>query len=327
MSILHPTWQLALSRAVTQLPELYALLALDLPHSDVMVEAQQSFALRVPRELIARMEIGNPRDPLLLQVLPQAIEMQKTPGFSVDPVNESEKNPVPGLLHKYPNRVLLTLTGACAIHCRYCFRRHFPYADNVPARANWDAAINYIRNDANIEEVILSGGDPLVLKDHLLAEFVAQLEKIKHVERLRIHTRLPIVIPQRVTDEWIQWMTQSRFQTIVVVHCNHPNEIDESVLAALKRLNTASITVLNQSVLLKAVNDNVDVLVALSKRLFEARVLPYYLHLLDKVQGAAHFDVSEERATQLMSDIKKKLPGFLVPKLAREIPGMLSKSY
>ena len=327
MSILHPTWQSALSRAVTQLPELYALLNLNLPHDNAISQAEQSFALRVPREFIARMTIGNPRDPLLLQVLPQAIEMQKTPGFTVDPVNESEKSPAPGLLHKYPNRVLLTLTGACAINCRYCFRRHFPYAENVPARANWDAAINYIRNDANIEEVILSGGDPLVLKDHLLAEFVAQLETIKHVERLRIHTRLPIVIPQRVTDDWIQLMTQSRFQTIVVVHCNHPNEIDEAVLLALKRLNNASITVLNQSVLLKDVNDNADILVALSKRLFQAGVLPYYLHLLDKVSGAAHFDVSEEIANQLMADIKKKLPGFLVPKLAREIPGMLSKHY
>lgn len=327
MSILHPTWQSALSRAVTQLSDLYALLALDLPQSDAILSAQQSFALRVPREFVARMEVGNPHDPLLLQVLPKAIEMQKTPGFSVDPVNESEKNPVPGLLHKYSNRVLLTLTGACAINCRYCFRRHFPYADNVPARANWDAALNYIRNDSHIEEVILSGGDPLVLKDHLLAEFALQLESISHVKRLRIHTRLPIVIPQRVTEEWIAWMTQSRFQMVIVLHCNHPNEIDDAVIQALKRLRDASITVLNQAVLLKDVNDNADALVALSKRLFEAGVLPYYLHLLDKVAGAAHFDVSEEKANQLLSEIKKRLPGFLVPKLAREIPGMQSKSF
>lgn len=327
MNILHPTWQSALSHAVTELSELYGLLALELPESEAASGAQQSFALRVPREFVARMQIGNPRDPLLLQILPQALEMQNIPGYSTDPVNESEKNPVPGLLHKYPNRVLLTLTGACAIHCRYCFRRHFPYADNVPARANWDAAINYIRNDANIEEVILSGGDPLVLKDHLLAEFARQLETISHVKRLRIHTRLPIVIPQRVTEEWIDWMTQSHFQIVVVLHCNHPNEIDDAVLHALKRLQGASVTVLNQAVLLKDVNDNADALVALSKRLFEAGVLPYYLHLLDKVQGAAHFDVSEEKANQLLSDIKQQLPGFLVPKLAREVPGMLSKFY
>lgn len=323
----HPTWQKALSSAITDISELCALLEIDPIDADLIRDAQQSFALRVPREFIARMEKGNPNDPLLLQVLPQAIEMQKTFGFSKDPVNEIQKNPVPGLLHKYPNRVLLTLTGACAINCRYCFRRHFPYADNNPSRANWDRALEYIARDKNIDEVILSGGDPLVLKDQLIAEFVAQLEKIPHVTRLRIHTRLPIVIPARVTDDWIAWMRESRFQMIVVVHCNHPNEIDEHVLTALKKLRDASITVLNQSVLLKGVNDNASALVNLSKKIFEAGVLPYYLHLLDKVEGAAHFDVSSDRAHELMRSIKKQLPGFLVPKLAREVPGMLHKEF
>ncbi len=327
MTIFHSTWQQALSSAITDISELYDVLKIDDFYSELTQQAQQSFALRVPREFVSRMEVGNPHDPLLLQVLPQAIEMQKMPGFSADPLNENQKNPVPGLLHKYPNRVLLTLTGVCAINCRYCFRRHFPYADNVPARHDWNRALEYISQDKNIDEVILSGGDPLILKDSLIAEFVAQLEKMSHVERLRIHTRLPIVIPQRVTDEWIQWMRKSRFQIVVVIHCNHANEIDEPVLLALKRLRESSITLLNQSVLLKNVNDDVTVLVNLSKRLFQAGVLPYYLHLLDKVEGAAHFDVSEKKANALMREIKKQLPGFLVPMLAREVPGMLHKAF
>ena len=326
MTNFHSTWQQALSGAITDISELCDVLSIPRAQSDLLAQSQKSFAFRVPREFVARMEKGNPQDPLLLQVLPQAIEMQKIPGFSGDPLLENKKNPVPGLLHKYPNRVLLTLTGSCAINCRYCFRRHFPYADNMPGQAHWDRALNYISQHKNIDEVILSGGDPLVLKDHLIAEFVVQLEKISHIERLRIHTRLPIVIPQRVTDEWLTWMKQSRFQIAVVVHCNHANEIDESVLLALKKLRTTT-TVLNQSVLLKNVNDNATVLVNLSKRLFQAGVLPYYLHLLDKVDGAAHFDVSSEKANTLMAELKKQLPGFLVPKLAREVSGMLHKVF
>ncbi|EKD77035.1 MAG: hypothetical protein ACD_42C00498G0004 [uncultured bacterium] len=325
--IFHPAWQTALSTAITTISELSEMVKVDLGESGLVHQAQQSFALRVPREFVSRMEKGNARDPLLLQVLPQAIEMQSVSGFLNDPLYENDKNPVPGLLHKYPNRVLLTLTGACAIHCRYCFRRHFPYADNVPSRVNGNRALQYIAQDNQIDEVILSGGDPLVLKDHLIAEWVMQLEKITHVKRLRIHTRLPIVIPQRVTPEWIDWMQRSRFQIVIVLHCNHANEIDESVLQAVSKLREAKIILLNQSVLLKDINDSASALVNLSKKLFEAGVLPYYLHLLDKVNGAAHFDVSEEKANQLLSDIKKKLPGFLVPKLAREIAGMLHKVF
>ncbi|PIZ04717.1 MAG: EF-P beta-lysylation protein EpmB [Gammaproteobacteria bacterium CG_4_10_14_0_8_um_filter_38_16] len=324
--MIHPTWQNALSHAITRFSDLCEVLQLNVADADLIAQAQHSFPLRVPREFVSRMEMGNSRDPLLLQVLPQAIEMQKVDGFSVDPLSENKKNPIPGLLHKYPNRVLLTLSGACAVHCRYCFRRHFPYEDNTPGRANWDSFIHYIANQSQVDEVIFSGGDPLILKDHLLAELVLQLEKIPHLKRLRIHTRLPIVIPARVTDEWIAWMQQSRFQITVVVHCNHANEIDDAVLQVLKRLRSV-VTVLNQSVLLKDINDDATALVNLSKRLFEAAVLPYYLHLLDKVDGAAHFDVPEEKANNLMQAMKQQLPGFLVPKLAREVSGMLSKLY
>lgn len=324
---IHSTWQNALSTAITTISELSEMLQIDLGESPLAHQVPQSFALRVPRAFVSRMEKNNLHDPLLLQVLPQENEIQETPGFTRDPLQEIEKNPVPGLLHKYPNRVLMTLTGACAIHCRYCFRRYFPYENNLPSRLNWDRALNYIAQDNNIEEVILSGGDPLVLKDHLLSELVSQLENISHLKRLRIHTRLPIVIPERVTAEWIAWMQQSRFQMIVVVHCNHANEIDEPVLHALKKLHDASITVLNQSVLLKNINDNADALVQLSKRLFQAGVLPYYLHLLDTVSGSAHFDVCEENANHLLSEIKKQLPGYLVPKLAREVSGQLHKTF
>lgn len=324
ISSFHPAWQAALSHAITRLEELYTVLNLDLPHTDV---AQHSFALRVPREFVARMEKGNAQDPLLLQVLPQINELQKIAGFVIDPVGDLQKNPVPGLLHKYHGRVLLTLTGGCAIHCRYCFRRHFPYNENMPGQENYVRALQYIRDNPSIEEVILSGGDPLILKDNIISELIAQLETIPHIKRLRIHTRLPIVIPQRITPELMNWIRHSRFQMIMVLHCNHPNEIDNTVLQALKKLRETNITLLNQSVLLKNINDHAETLVQLSKKLFEAGVLPYYLHLLDKVDGAAHFDVSEEKAKQLMAEIKKQLPGFLVPKLAREIPGAPHKQF
>lgn len=323
---MNSTWQQALSNAISSYDELCSLLNISAEQSESISPAQKSFPLRVPREFVSRMEKGNPNDPLLLQILPQTIEVQKVPGFSPDPLLEMQKNPVPGLLHKYPNRVLLTLTGVCAVNCRYCFRRHFPYEENVPSRANWQNALDYIAKNNAIDEVILSGGDPLVLKDNLIAEFVSQLEKIPHVQRLRIHTRLPIVIPQRVTDDWIAWMQQTRFQTVVVLHCNHANEIDDDVFLAIKKLRAVT-TVLNQSVLLKNVNDNAEALINLSKRLFEAGALPYYLHLLDKVDGAAHFDSCEKKAEQLICEIKKSLPGFLVPKLAKEVPGLLHKLF
>ena len=325
MNDIHPTWQNALSNAVTRLDDLYGLLRLPTSPLDLQ-HAQKSFPLRVPREFIARMEKENPNDPLLLQVLPQSIEMQNFPGFTTDPVGDLKKNPVPGLLHKYHGRVLLTLTGGCAIHCRYCFRRHFPYSENMPGQDNITRALDYIR-EHQIEEVILSGGDPLILKDHLLMDFILKLEKIPHIDRLRIHTRLPIVIPQRITDELVNGLRKTRFQKMIVVHCNHPNEIDNTVLQALKKLRESDAVLMNQSVLLKNVNDHADSLIHLSKKLFSAGVLPYYLHLLDKVQGAAHFDVSEEKANQLLSDLKKQLPGFLVPKLAREVAGMLHKDF
>lgn len=327
MTTLHFTWQKALSQAVTNFDALCDLLLLDRQKISYAETAQKSFPLRVPREFIERMEIGNPQDPLFLQVLPQFLETQFSSGFTQDPLNEASKNPIPGLLHKYHGRVLLTLTSACAINCRYCFRRHFPYENNIPGRENWQRIMEYVQQDSSIEEIIFSGGDPLVLKDTLLSDFISQLETISHLKRLRIHTRLPIVIPQRITDEFIQLLSRSHFQKIIVIHCNHVNEINHSVINALQKLRETNMILLNQSVLLKNINDNSDALISLSKKLFEAGVLPYYLHLMDKVAGAAHFDVSEEKAQALMTAMKEKLPGFLVPKLAREIPGMMHKAY
>lgn len=319
-------WQKALSNAVENTDELLRTLELNSAHLDPATQAAiAQFPLRVPRGFVARMEKGNPNDPLLLQVLPTKQEMDHYPGYTHDPLAEKNANPVPGLLHKYHGRVLLTLAGGCAINCRYCFRRHFPYEENMPSTDGWQKTLAYIANDSSIEEVIFSGGDPLIMKDTQLAKLVSQLEKIQHVKRLRIHTRLPIVIPERINSELISWIDATRFKTIVVLHCNHPNEIDDTVIAAIKKLQTIHVTLLNQSVLLKDVNDNANVLIALSNKLFDNSVLPYYLHLLDRVQGSAHFDVDEKNAKQIIQRMINHLPGYLVPKLVREIAGADAK--
>lgn len=319
------TWQESLKNAVSDPLQLLRLLELE-PSSEMNLEpVLRQFPLRVPLEFIARMEKGNPRDPLLLQVLPDIQEMSERLGFSEDPLDERRYNPIPGLLHKYHGRVLLTLTGACAINCRYCFRRHFPYQENIPGASNGDQVLSYIAKDKSIEEVIFSGGDPLIMKDASLAQFVQALESIEHLKMLRIHTRLPIMIPSRINDEFLAWFKASRFQKILVIHCNHPNEVDAAVANALMRLHGNGVTVLNQAVLLKNINDDAQILVQLSKTLFESKVLPYYLHLLDPVSGSAHFDVDLLKAKAIMNELRKRLPGYLLPKLVREIPGEKSK--
>ncbi len=317
-------WQTQLADLVTSFTELCQILALN--ESDFLnAQAIKSFPLRVPRAFIANMQVGNPLDPLLLQVLPQAQELDVYPGYSQDPLQELEQNPVPGLLHKYQSRVLLTLTGGCAIHCRYCFRRHFPYETQIMSEARLMQVIHYIEKDDSIEEVIFSGGDPLLVKDAFLEKIISQLEAIPHIKRLRIHTRLPIVLPSRITENLLALLTRSRFKIIMVVHCNHPNEINTSVLQALQKCHDHRITLLNQSVLLKGVNDDVEVLVALSQALFSANVLPYYLHVLDKVNGAAHFDLEKEEALALYAQLQQRISGYLVPKLVREVAGVLHK--
>jgi EF-P beta-lysylation protein EpmB len=316
-----PAWQSQLARAITGPAELLAAAGLGEEWLPAAQAAARLFPLRVPRGFVARMRRGDPHDPLLRQVLPLAEECLTAEGFGADPVGDLAAMAVPGLLHKYQARVLLTVTGACAVHCRYCFRRHFPYADANPAADRWHAALAYITGDDSIAEVILSGGDPLTLSDRRLAELVRQLETIPHLRRLRLHTRLPVVLPERVNDELLAWLGDTRLKPVIVVHANHAQELDGPVRAALGALKAAGAELLNQSVLLRGVNDSVEALADLSEALFDAGTLPYYLHLLDKVQGAAHFEVDETVARRLMQELQARLPGYLVPRLVREVPG------
>lgn len=320
------SWQQALADIVTNPLELLDMLGLQPDHVGLSELACAKFECRVPREFIAKMRHGDPTDPLLLQVLPSQLELEKTPGFVSDPLGEKKANPLPGLLHKYHGRILLTLAGSCAINCRYCFRREFSYSENNPGLSGWQKTIDYVSSDTSISEVIYSGGDPLLLKDDVLQSLSEKFAAIEHVRTLRIHTRLPVVIPQRITDEFCNWLQALRLKIVVVIHCNHPNEIDVSLQRALKKLSESGVTILNQSVLLNNINDDAFVLKALSEKLFSCSVLPYYLHVLDKVSGAAHFDVEEARAIEIHEKLQHILPGYLVPKLVREVAGEKSKS-
>lgn len=321
-----PRWQNELADIIRSPEELFALLELDTAQLPAALAASRDFALRVPRAFAERMRKGDPDDPLLRQVLPLGEELQAAPGYSQDPLGEAAANPHPGLIHKYQGRVLLIVSGGCAINCRYCFRRHFPYADNNPGRARWQEALDYIAADQTITEVIYSGGDPLNTSDRQLAWLTERVAAIDHVRRLRVHTRLPVVLPNRIDDDCLAWLTGHRLQTTVVIHSNHPREIDASVGAALTRLRQSGITLLNQAVLLRDINDRVDTLADLSERLFEWGVLPYYLHLLDPVAGAHHFDVLDAEALKLLDGLRARLPGYLVPRLVREIAGEPNKT-
>lgn len=314
-------WQQELARAVAHPLELLHLLEIDPATVGLELSAQTRFRQRVPRPFIARMRKGDPHDPLLRQVLPLAEEDRAVAGYGTDPVGDLLAETVPGVLHKYAGRALLIATGACAVHCRYCFRRHYPYADSTAAADHWAPALAYLAADTSISEVILSGGDPLSLPDAKLAGLAARLAAIAHLARLRVHTRLPVVLPQRVDDRLIDWLTGTRLSPVMVIHANHANEIDAAVRQALLALRDAGVTLLNQSVLLKGVNDSADALCDLSEALFRAGVLPYYLHLLDKVAGAAHFDVDEAAAAAIMQTVRARLPGYLVPRLVRERAG------
>ena len=319
-------WQYQLSHCLKDIQSLCQFLQLDpqkLPFSD---SASLQFPLQVPIAFASRMRKGDYNDPLLLQILPIAKELVLTPGFVSDPLEEAQAKKLPGLIHKYKHRVLLTLSGACAINCRYCFRRHFPYSENSIASKQWLDILGYLKNDNSIEEVIFSGGDPLASSDTRLRNFVNDLGQIKHLKRLRIHTRLPVVIPDRITDELCNILSTTDLDCVVVIHANHANEFDSSVSSALSKLRNAGVTVLNQAVLLKGINDTVDAQRALHSQSFSAGALPYYLFVLDPVQGAAHFDIEDQQAQQLIRELQAELPGYLVPKLAREIPGRPSKT-
>jgi EF-P beta-lysylation protein EpmB len=318
-------WQTALSSAFNDLPSLLSYLQLDQNHAQGTQLAQRQFSLRVPREYAALIRKGDPNDPLLRQILPRPDETTITPGFGPDPVGDLAAKQQPGLLHKYPGRVLILSTGACGINCRYCFRRHYPYQQGTATPKQWQNIIDYLKSQPSIEEVILSGGDPLMISDQRLGNMLQQLPHLPQLKRLRLHSRLLVALPQRVTTDLLTILAESPLQTVMVLHANHANELSSAVAEACRGMNKAGITLLNQSVLLKGVNDDPDTLVRLSERLFEIGVIPYYLHLLDRVSGAAHFEVDEQNIAHLKQQLLQRLPGYLVPKMVREIPGELSK--
>ncbi len=319
------SWQKQQAEAFREPAELLRQLALPASLLASAQAASSHFSLRVPEAWLARIKTANPDDPLLRQILPVAEELERSDGFSTDPVGDQEARVVPGLLHKYQGRVLLMTTGACAIHCRYCFRRHYPYADDN-FLTQLPAILDYIRADSSIHEVILSGGDPLSLSNERLTSLIQQIQAIHHIKRLRIHTRTPVALPARLDNGLLDLLQAINLQTVIVIHCNHPNELDEQVLKTLSNMQKCGLTLLNQSVLLKGINDDVDTLVDLSERLFSVGVLAYYLHQLDRVEGAQHFEVEDTEAIALHDALRQRLPGYLLPGLVREQRGEKAKT-
>jgi EF-P beta-lysylation protein EpmB len=319
------SWREQLQQMLTDLDQLQQYLGLN--HPPAALDTQAPFPVRVTRCFADLMEPGNWHDPLLRQVLPWGSERDLTPGFSNDPLAEALATPSPGLIHKYAHRVLVLPTSVCAIHCRYCFRRHFPYAEHRLSSDDKAALIDYLRAHPDINEVILSGGDPLMLKDEQLADWVQALAALPQITRIRVHSRLPIVLPDRLTDTLLKTLTQSRLKVVLVLHANHPREVSDRLKTQLQRWQYSSVTLLNQSVLLAGVNDDAQTLAELSEALFSTGVLPYYLHVLDRVQGTAHFEVDERQAQHIHQELQRLCPGFLVPKLVREEPGKTGKTW
>lgn len=320
-----PKWQQALAQAITDPRELIGMLGLSESLYAEAMRATQSFALRVPRGFVARMRYADANDPLLRQVLPLAAESVTTPGYVQDPVGDLASRAASGVLHKYEGRALVIATGACGVHCRYCFRRHFPYGEELASSQGWAGAIAFLRGDTSIREVILSGGDPLSLNDRRLQQLTDALGGLPHITRLRIHTRQPIVLPERIDQGFVTWLSGVRLQKVMVVHANHANELNFEVGEAMAALRGTGTMLLNQAVLLAGVNDSIEAQVDLSEALARVGILPYYLHLLDRVQGAAHFEVAEASARSIMRGIGSRLPGYLVPRLVRETAGGTSK--
>lgn len=319
-------WQQLLQDAIKDPAELLSILGLSTELLPAAKLAANSFPLRVPRGFVNRMQHGDPNDPLLKQVLPLGAELITSEGYSQDPVGDSLAKAEAGIIHKYHQRALLISTGACAIHCRYCFRRHFPYAEEMAAKNSWQHSLQWLADHPDINEVILSGGDPLSLSDAKLKPLLTQLANNPNVDTLRIHSRQPVVLPERITAELINTLQLANKKIVLVIHANHANEIDHSVARALQDLKAANIQLLNQAVLLKGVNDDAQTLAELSRKLFANDVLPYYLHLLDAVQGAAHFDLPPDQALQIHKKLSALLPGYLVPRLVKENAGEPNKT-
>jgi len=318
-------WKSILSQSKITTKELLEYCKLD-HHPLASSDAEGLFSLIVPRTYLEKIEKGNPNDPLLLQVLPQKSEHIEVAGFTENPLKEDTFSPVKGLIHKYPNRVLLITTSACVINCRYCFRRTFPYGEHRQSKAQWKDALNYISQRKMINEVILSGGDPLIQNNDSLFWLLSEIDAIAHIKRIRIHSRLLISLPQRIDKEFVERFKMIKKQKIIVTHCNHSNELGDDVKISIDALRSQNVTLLNQSVLLKSINDQPETLTELSEALFDTGILPYYLFLLDPVAGAAHFDISLAQAKDIYKQLLTQLPGFLTPRLSIEIPGEQSKT-
>lgn len=315
-------WRRSLARAVRDVDVLFDRLSLPDRLREPARRAATLFPLLVPESYVRRMNVGDPHDPLLRQVLPLNSEFDDRPGWTNDAVGDGPARVAPGLLHKYPGRALLIAAGSCAVHCRYCFRRHYPYGEEPRRLDDWAPAMTALANDPSIREVILSGGDPLMLTDARLRELISRMAGIPHVTRLRVHSRLPVVLPDRVTDELLDLLRAfPRLTPLMVVHANHPAEVVGDCAEALRMLVSGGIPTLNQAVLLRGVNDDADVLTHLCERLIDVGVMPYYLHQLDRVRGTAHFEVPDARAVVLLDELRSRLPGYAVPRLVREIPG------
>ena len=325
--IVQKTWQDEMRTAITSPEELWSILKLPADKLEGAQKACKLFPLKVPHSFIERMQIGDIDDPLLRQVLPLDAENISDPNYSVDPVSDLSNNPVSGIVHKYHGRALLIATGACGVHCRYCFRRHFPYAEQTSSKSQWHAALEYLKNDASIHEVILSGGDPLSLSDAKLASLFKALDELPHIKTIRIHTRQLVVLPTRVSIDFLNLLKISSKTIVVVMHINHANEINKPVAEAMHKLREENIHLLNQAVLLKGVNDSKEQLIALSHALFAVGILPYYLNVLDKVSGASHFAVPMDTCKKLHKSIKSRLPGYLVPKLVQDLAKKDSKTW
>ena len=322
----NTSWRQQFQQAIRDPTELCDYLGLPKSLHEPARKAAASFPLFAPWSYVKRMRPGDPADPLLRQVLPIGDETSSPSGFTQDPVGDAEAKQQPGLIQKYRGRVLLITTGTCAIHCRYCFRRHYPYDAEPKSLEAWRPALEQIATDQSIQEVILSGGDPLSLSDSRLQSLVNELDRIHHLRRIRIHSRLPIVIPDRVTDQMLDWLTSSHLQPYFVLHANHANELDSQVLGQVGRIRQRGVTMLNQAVLLQGVNDSIEAQVELCERLSDHGVLPYYLHQLDRVQGAAHFEVPEELGRQIIQQLRSRLPGYAVPRYVREVAGEANKT-
>lgn len=321
------SWQEQMMNSVKSASELLNMLDIDSMQVDLSEKAARGFPVLAPHSFISRMRAGDANDPILRQVLNSKNEEIIQPGYSADPLEETKYNPVKGLIRKYHNRALLIATGKCAVNCRYCFRREFPYQENNPSRDDWQTAFEYLKKHAEIEEVILSGGDPLAIPDRHLQWLVHSLSEIQTIKRLRIHTRFVVVIPDRITDDLIRTLDETRLQITVVVHSNHANEFNDSLVTAIERLKKCVDFVLNQSVLLRGINDNLDTQVDLQNACVDAGILPYYLHFLDPVRGASHFEVSRHEALSLYREMQSRLSGYMLPKLVVEAPGALSKQF